>query len=288
VNSDNVGHGTATAGVIGAATDNGINVASLGWNTKVMPIKLGDNPTVSAEIAGLQYAADNHVPIVNLSVGGPCPVAAEAAAVSAAQSKGVLIVASAGNDALRGDRPSYPAAYPGVLAVGATGFDGTRAAYSNVGTYVDLVAPGGSSDGVPTHNMLLLAPGGGVRTAAGTSFSAPLVSAAAALVRAVDPSITPANIASLLMSTATDLGPPGRDSSYGMGLLNVDAAVVQAATPPPTTAPPTTATTAPPSTASPTTAAPATATTVPAAGRQFQAAVSPVATPQNRMPTFTG
>ena len=288
-NSDNVGHGTATAGVIGAATDNVIGVASLGWDTKVMPIKLGDVPLVSSEVAGLHFAADHGAPIANLSFGGACPDANEAAAVTYAQSKGMLLVAAAGNDATTGDHPSYPAADPDVFAVGATAFDGSRAFYSNTGDYVDIVAPGGSADGNPAHDMVLLAPGGGFQAAAGTSFSSPLVAAAAALAKAVNPKLTAADLRALLLTTAKDLGPAGRDPSFGAGLLQADALVLQAPNPPTTTTttlPPTTTTTAPPPTTA-TTQSPA--TTQPAA-RSFLSTVTPtpVATPQAARPTFVG
>jgi hypothetical protein len=117
---------------------------------------------------------------------------------------------------------------PGVLAVGATAFDGSRAVYSNSGSYVDLVAPGGSGDGDPSHDIPLLRTGGGVVPEAGTSFAAPLVSAAAALVLARRPDANAADIAQILTSTAVDRGTPGRDDVFGAGLLNAGAAMQQA------------------------------------------------------------
>lgn len=184
-NSDSVGHGTATAGVIAAATGNGIGLAGLGWNTRVLPIKDGDQyPTISAAISGIRHAVDSGARVINISSGSPCPDANEAAAVADALARGAVVVASAGNDATDGNRIHYPAAYPGVLAVGATGHDNQRAFYSHVDDYVSLAAPGGSFDGNPAHDMPVLAPGGGTTTMAGTSFSAPMVSAAAALVLA--------------------------------------------------------------------------------------------------------
>ncbi|MDQ1491549.1 MAG: hypothetical protein QOJ23_4063, partial [Actinomycetota bacterium] len=119
-NSDTEGHGTATAGVIGAATNNGIGLASLGVDTMILPIKDGSSrPLASADVAGVRYAADHGARVINISSGGPCQDPNYAAAISYAQSKGVLIVASAGNDAFTGDHVNYPAAYPGVLAIGA-------------------------------------------------------------------------------------------------------------------------------------------------------------------------
>jgi subtilisin family serine protease len=229
-NSDSIGHGTATAGVIAAGTGNGIGLAGLGWNTMVLPIKDGDEyPTVSAEIAGIRHAVDRGARVINISAGSPCPDANEAATVADALARGVVVVASAGNDATDGNRIQYPAAYRGVIAVGATGHDGQRAFYSHVDDYVTLVAPGGSADGNPAHDMPLLAPGGGITTMAGTSFSAPMVSAAAALVLAVAPTLNPSGVTEVLTTTATNLGSPGRDPFSGFGLLNVDAALAAAA-----------------------------------------------------------
>ncbi len=258
------GHGTAVAGVIAAATNNDQGLASLGWNTLVMPIKVDfDDPalSVSGQIAaGIVWAATtpNHatdpVKIINLSFGGTCPDPTVATAIATAQSLGVLVVAAAGNDALSAgfdqtpaddefnDAPVYPASDSGVISVGATGREGYRAAYSNTGDAA-LVAPGGSADynssptdpGEVTANdlPLLLSPGGGTTTGAGTSFAAPQVAAMAALIWSVNPNLKPIQVTELIESTATDLGPGGTDIEYGQGMLNAGAAVSD--TPPTTT-----------------------------------------------------
>jgi len=229
-NSDTVGHGTATAGVIGAATDNSTQVASLGWQTKVMPVKIGDEFVLASdEVEGLNWAVQHGARIANLSVGSECTDANEKTAIQSAQANGVLVVASAGNYRQQGNRPEYPAALPGVLSVGATGFDGAVTTYSNTGAYVDMVAPGGSADGNSTHDILVLAPGNMTRTAAGTSFSAPLVSAAAALVLAANPALTGGSARNLLINTATDMAPTGFDFNSGAGMLNAALATQTAA-----------------------------------------------------------
>ena len=230
-NTDADGHGTATAGVIGAATNNGSEIASLGWDTAVMPVKVGDSSGIraSSSIAGLRYAADHGAKVANMSFGSPCHNQSFSDAVAYAESKDVVVVAAAGNDQQNGDYRHYPAAEPGVLAVGATAFDGTVTGYSNVNDYVSLVAPGGSADGNASHDILLLAPGNKTVTEAGTSFSAPLVAAAAALVRALRPDLSANQVAGTLTSTATDMGPPGRDSVSGFGFLNPAAALAAAA-----------------------------------------------------------
>jgi subtilisin family serine protease len=241
-NTDSDGHGTAVAGAIAAATNNSNLLASLGWNTSVMPVKVDfTNAQVDSQIAaGIDWAADNTtnpVRVINLSLGGPCPDAAVQTAIQHAQSKGILVVAAAGNEALSAgfdptpsdlaynDAPSYPAAFSGVLAVGATGRDGSRAAYSNTGPYVAVMAPGGSADGTAADDISLLKSGGTTTTEAGTSFAAPQVAAAAALILSVNPALTPSQISELITGSAGDLGPPGADIEYGNGILNASAAL---------------------------------------------------------------
>jgi len=228
-NTDDVGHGTAVAGVIGAATNNGIGVAGVGWNTMVTPIKLdgGEEPTTSELVIGLRWAVANGNRIVNMSL-GTCGQATLASAVQLAEQHGVLLVASAGNGFLTGNPIEYPAGYPGVIAVGATGHDGTRAYYSETGSQVSLVAPGGSADGTPTDDMPLLQAGGGYTTEAGTSFAAPEVAAVAALVLAADPSLTPSDAGALVTATASHVG-TSPDVNYGAGMLDAAAALTAAA-----------------------------------------------------------
>ncbi|MGI8685315.1 MAG: S8 family serine peptidase [Acidimicrobiales bacterium] len=225
-NTDPAGHGTAVAGVIAAVPDNGGGVAGLGWDTRVVAIKDGDaNPFRSATVAGIRWAADNGARLINVSSGFLTPDANEAAAVAYARSKGAVVVASGGDTFEDGNPPNYPAAIEGVFGVGATGFDGARAGYSNAGPSIDLVAPGGSGDGLVTHDIHVLAPNGGTTFRSGTSFSAPLVAAAAALVLAARPGSGAADALAVLQTTAVDLGRPGPDQEYGAGLLDVDAAL---------------------------------------------------------------
>ena len=236
--SDGGGHGTAVAGVIAAIPDNGGGIAGLGWDTKVVAIKDGDALALrSATVAGIRWAVDNGYRIINISSGYPAPDANETAAVAYARGKGAVIVASAGDSYEDGNPTVYPAGLDGVVGVGATAFDGTRARYSNTGGDIDLVAPGGSADGVSFHDIHVLAPGGGTVFRAGTSFSAPYVAAAAALVMAARPTMSAGDAVGLLTATATDLGLPGRDPEYGAGLIDVDAAIAATGTPVRTGAP---------------------------------------------------
>jgi subtilisin family serine protease len=258
-NDDNVGHGTEVAGVIGATTNNGLDLASLGWDIKVMPIKASDTSSLpsSAIAAGIHFAADNGAKVINLSLGGPCadPVVANAIAYAQAPGRDVLVVASAGNGAAAPQGTpdgtplynyySHPAADPGVLAVGALGKDGLRAFYSETGPYVGIVAPGGSAImNATAQDLLLICPPGigacpatgatpGIITGAGTSFSSPMVAAAAALVYSVQPAWSRAQVIANLKANATHLGVPTGSTgpsnlAYGAGGLNAGAAVVAA------------------------------------------------------------
>jgi subtilisin family serine protease len=242
------GHGTAVAGVIAAATNNSTGLASLGFNTKVLPIKVNfdDQAHISAQIgAGINWAAANGARIINLSLGGPCPDSTIQKAIQNAQNAGILVVAAAGNGALNtnldpangtNDAPSYPANYSGVIAVGATGHDGFRAAYSNTSSYVSMVAPGGSAiPGDAADDIPLLAPGfkpsipgSGYTTGAGTSFAAPQVAAAAALIWAENSSLTASQVTGLVEASTTDLGVSGTDLAYGGGMENARIALADA------------------------------------------------------------
>jgi subtilisin family serine protease len=242
-NTDTNGHGTAVAGVIAAQTNNNNEVASLGWNTSVMPVKASTDGTftTAAIAAGINYAVANGAKVINLSLGGPCPDSTEETAVESAISHGVVVVAAAGNGALssgldpqdgEGDSPMYPADYPGVIAVGATAQDGYRAAYSNTGSYVGMVAPGGGFNTSSDCITVLSNQPTGTACEGGTSFAAPQVAAAAALVLSVNPSLTVSQVTELLESTATATGPGDNNIEYGHGLLDAAAAVADT---PPTT-----------------------------------------------------
>lgn len=226
-NTDTVGHGTEVAGVIAAATNDATGIAGVGWDTKVAPVKLSDVPLTSEMVAGIRWATDHGYRVINVSVGG-CGDPALATAVSYAQGRGVLVVAAAGNEFDDGNPVEYPAAYPGVVAVGATARDGSRATYSETGGDVGLVAPGGSGDAKPADDLLLLQAGGGYTTGAGTSFSSPEVAAVAALVLAANPTLSAADAGALVEATATHVG-TSPDASYGHGLLNAGNALRAAA-----------------------------------------------------------
>ncbi len=253
-NDDN-GHGTHVAGTIAQATNNRRGVAGLAFEASLMPIKVLDkygSGTYADVAEGIRYAADHGANVINLSLGGPVGAPYLEEALAYARSKGVTIVAAAGNDGT--GNLSYPAAYDQyVIAVGATRFDRTRAPYSNYGAGLDLVAPGGDltvdqngdgyGDGILQQTFSGRTNNFAYYFYQGTSMAAPHVAAAAALLYAQGEATTPEAIEATLFRTAVDLGPEGKDVEYGYGLLDVAAALSQAAT---STPPPATPDTTPP------------------------------------------
>jgi subtilisin family serine protease len=235
----NIGHGTMVSGVVGALGDNGIGIAGVAWDVSIVDVALTSAASRcgildSAIIGGLRYVTSEReagpVDVVNLSVGGlgdACPLALQTA-LDEARDAGVLVVASSGN--YEQDFPgtmSIPASCTGVLSVGATGESSGIAVYSNTNDQVDLAAPGGDTSF--GRGILTTVPDGGYAEVEGTSFASPYVAGVAALLRSVDPTLTPDDLESILESTATDRGAANRDPIFGWGTVDVSRAV-QAAT----------------------------------------------------------
>ncbi len=234
------GHGVHVTGTIGALGNGGVGVTGVNWTVKIRPVRVLGVAGIgsSYDIAqGILYAAglpaDNGAGgvvraasgarVINLSLGSASSDTSEHLAIIAASNAGALIVAAAGNNGT--SAPSYPGAYPEVLAVSAVGPNLTLASYSNYGSYIGIAAPGGdvsvigadSSDGVFST---LWDFGSGLPTYGpeqGTSMAAPHVSGVAALVLAQNPSLTAAQLRLRLTSYAVNLGSP---SLYGAGLVN--------------------------------------------------------------------
>ena len=174
------------------------------------------------EAAGIVWAVDHGARIVNLSLSGSQTSATERAAVRYATKKGVLLVAAAGNGGQSGNRASYPAALLGRdgLVVGASTPTGTRATFSTTGRYVDLLAPGvgvlGAIAASAPNTLFAPAPGtAGYGLGSGTSYSAPEVAGAAALVWAANPLLNASSVASILTSTASGHGVWSTELGFG-------------------------------------------------------------------------
>ena len=221
-------HGTIAAGLIAAQPDNGTDIAGLGWDTRVLPVEVLNDcgaGTTSAVAAGLRWAADNGADIINLSLTGVTQDPVVSRAVAYARSQGLLVVAAAGNQT--STTKVWPAADLGVVAVAATGLPGTGdedrlAGYSNFGSWVDIAAPGTEVIGLRRVGGSTTAFDGTTR-ATGTSFAAPLVAAAAALVMAEYPALTAEQVAFRLAQTAAPV--PGTGEQFLWGRLDAAAAL---------------------------------------------------------------
>ena len=230
--TDDNSHGTHIAGIIAAVANNGFGVAGVASGVKVLPIKALDC-TGSGDISdisrGIVYAADHGARIVNLSLGSPDDSFTLRDAVRYAQSKGALVIAAAGNCGQGGTNCNavndiwYPAAYPGVVAVGATNPDDTRAPFSTQASYVALSAPGVRIvSTTPTYATYLSGKGltQSYGILSGTSQASPFVAGVAALTLSQDPSLTAQALADRLRATADDLGIPGTDPAFGIGRVD--------------------------------------------------------------------
>ncbi|MGI8587018.1 MAG: S8 family serine peptidase [Chloroflexia bacterium] len=274
---DDNGHGTHISGIIAAAANNGIGGVGLAWQAQVMPIKVADsagNLTSEAWLNGLAWAVQHGAQVVNMSFGGSSTSATEQAAIDDAWNRGAVIVASAGNSGDGANQVEYPASYNNVVSVAATGNDNSHAYYSEHNSYVTLAAPGGDArfGNDPDGRFIVSTwPRGlgsayqsGYEREIGTSQAAPFVSGLAALMLSTSAAWTNRTLVARMETTATDLGPPGRDDSFGFGLINAVAAV---GNPPGPSSPGSTPTATPaPPTVQPTpqpTSAPTAAPTVP-------------------------
>jgi subtilisin family serine protease len=221
-------HGTAVVGVAAAETDNGEGVASAGFGAGFYMARGCAKVCLSSDTApAVDWLVDQGVRVINLSFGveqEPPGDPVLGAAVQRAQQAGALVIAGVGNDGVNTDS-FYPAAYPGVLGVAAIDQDQAPASFTNSGPVVDVAAPG--VDIISTYNEHYPGNETGALYArfGGTSYAAPHVAGVAALVKARKPDSTAEGIAARIKNTAVDLGEPGRDDTYGDGLLRARCAV---------------------------------------------------------------
>jgi hypothetical protein len=260
--TDQQGHGTFVAGEIAANPFNGVGIAGMAFNAQLMVAKVvtpDGSVSLQGEVAAIHWATDNGARVINLSLGGVrdpfdrqldsySPL--EQAAVDYAYSKGVVVVAAVGNGPQSPRTPwpfaLYPAALPHVLGVSAIRQDGSVPAYSNRdAVYNDIAAPGDAIFSTIPRAFVDRGCVGGpysdcgpleFRDAIGTSFAAPQVAAAAALLLGQVPTLRPDQVMWLLERSATDETAAtgcsecaaGRDAFTGWGRLNVAAALTMA------------------------------------------------------------
>ncbi|WP_433374557.1 S8 family serine peptidase [Actinoplanes sp. CA-142083] len=201
--SDDAGHGTMVASLIAARGNDGAGMAGACWQCQVLPVKVLDSngDGWDTDVAnGIVWAARQGAKVINLSLGGPGNSKVLSDAVAYANDAGALVVAAAGNE--NSNVRSYPAAYVDVVAVGATSSGNTRAWFSNynygTNTWVDVAAPGIVTAMGPDGKYYAQEPG--------TSFSAPIVSGIAGLVKTAHPSYTNWSLMNAVQRSATPIG----------------------------------------------------------------------------------
>ncbi|MFG2731298.1 type VII secretion-associated serine protease mycosin [Streptomyces canus] len=223
--TDKVGHGTKVAGIIAARKLDGTGFIGLAPEATIIPIRQNDDQgsgNVGTMMQAIRWAAEQGAQVINISQDtaskmDPTVDTAFRSAIEFAQSKDALIVAAAGNDGADGRiKETYPAAYPGVLAVAASDRNNARAPFSQSGPFVGVAAPG--------IDMVSTVPVGGNCVDQGTSFAAPYVSGVAALIRAKHPEWTYKQVITQIEQTA-DRTKAGRDDFVGWGVIDPAAAV---------------------------------------------------------------
>jgi Subtilase family len=226
-----IGHGTATAAVA-AAPVNGQGIIGIWPGMVAVNSALPTQISCADSVAGIGNVLNAGATVINMSYGSTSFCPQEYAQIQLAIARGVIPVASAGNEQAEGNPPEFPASLPHVLTIAAITEAGTPAGFSNSNAAVDLGAPGtniltavpvaADQDGNPDGYTLLN----------GTSFSSPIVAAATTWVRAARPDLTPDQVAQVVRLSANDIAPPGWDANAGFGMLNIDKALAQQAPPP--------------------------------------------------------
>jgi serine protease len=244
-------HGTHVSGTIGAVSNNALGVAGINWVSKIQPLRvLGKCGGYTTDIAdAIRWAAGlsvsgvpaNATPdkVVNISLGGsgPCGVTFQSA-IDAAVAAGTVVVVAAGNSNANASNFS-PANCNGVITVAATGHTGSKAYYSNFGSTVEIAAPGGDAQlgktilstlNTGTTTPVASPAGDTYANYQGTSMATPHVVGVVSLMRSVNASLTPAQVLSMLQSSATPFpgGSSCSTSTCGAGIVNAAAAVVAA------------------------------------------------------------
>jgi thermitase len=217
---DEVGHGTAVAGIIAARGGDGVGIAGVAMDASILPVKVGsvDGSPISAIAAGIVWAVDQGADVVNLSLGADFNSNALESAVQYAYDRNVPVVTAAGNEP---EAISYPGAYPQSISVGASTHWGTLTGFTSRANRVDLIAPGsnvlttwaGKTDGDTWAAVT------------GTSFAAPMVSGTLALLLSLDPGLTIEELRFFVQSTAIPVGEIDPEPGGGAGQLDAGAAL---------------------------------------------------------------
>lgn len=218
--TDHAGHGTNMAGIIGAATNNGLGMAGVAWAAKIMPVKVAKPSGTATDVdlaAGMVWAVDHGADVISISFSAPIKdQTALQRGVDYATVRDVLVVAAAGNSG--SGVPEFPAACRGVVAVGATDAAGRRTPFSNYGGWVDVNAPGVELVSTTPNSA-------GFTKVSGTSAATALVAGIAVLLRATYREASQADIADRLRRSAFGRGPVGAEGIDASGLVDAGLAL---------------------------------------------------------------
>ena len=228
---DDDGHGTHVSGIIGATADNTVGVAGISFGAKIMALKASDSAGTLTKIdsaKAIRYAADNGAKIMNYSFGGSSSAPVQKNAIDYAYGKGVILFASAGNG--NTSTPDYSASYDNVVSIAATNNKDEKAGFSNFNNKVDLSAPGVDIlSTMPTYPVgSNSGPSGRLQNydyMSGTSMASPVAAGVAALIRWRNPGLSPLAVESIMDTSAVDLGDIGFDTTFGVGRVNLAAAL---------------------------------------------------------------
>ncbi|MGD2073114.1 MAG: S8 family serine peptidase, partial [Candidatus Thorarchaeota archaeon] len=241
---DGCGHGTHCAGIV-AAEDNGQGVIGVAPKTSIYAVRVLDDWGSGYDsdiIAGIDWAIDNGMNIISMSLGGGSYSQTFDDAINRAYDSGLVVVAASGNDGT--GTISYPAKYDNAIAVGAIDQNHNLASFSNWGAEQEVVAPGVDIySTMPTYQVTLnyWFMGGYSRDydqMSGTSMACPMVAGTVALMYNANPSLTPTEVRTILYDTSTDLGASGWDQYFGYGNVDAEAAVDDSGGTPPDIDPP--------------------------------------------------
>lgn len=236
-------HGTHTSGLVAAESDNGVGVASIGYNVSLMCIKVSRDAdgAMAAGFEGITYAADNGADVISMSWGSPQFFQTMQNTIDYAYNKGIVLLASAGNNGNGMSDPNnvnsimYPAGLNHVVAVGSTDGDDVMSDFSQFGGWIDLCAPGGYQNDGGLIDMLF---NNSVYSCAygsseylkmqGTSMSCPIAAGLAGLMLSADPNLTPDKVIQYMKATCVDidnLQAAERQGKTGAGRINAGAAI---------------------------------------------------------------
>lgn len=234
------GHGTFLSGIIAARTHNQIGMSGMA-QVHIMPVRVTDGTGMNQfdshlAASGIAWAATNGARVITASFHVNGDDSTLRLGIDYATRLGSLVVAAAGN--LEGASPKPPATYPDVLTVTAHAHDDTVPSYVARGNSIDIAAPGGAGFPPNVDDLVSLGPSGAYRVMYGTSFAVGYVAGTAGLILSANPVLSRGQVGDIIVTTSTDAGIPGHDSSYGHGLLHAERALQKATALADTTAPP--------------------------------------------------